>query len=77
MSRAPHGARGLKLSADHGIAHRESRAPHGARGLKPITAREAAEGMESRPARGAWIETLYHGNKICLVDVAPHTGRVD
>ena len=34
------------------------RAPHGARGLKPFGTRRIQEVQRSRPARGAWIETL-------------------
>ena len=34
------------------------RAPRGARGLKRHHQAQGPEAMESRPARGAWIETL-------------------
>ena len=32
---------------------------------------------ESRPARGAWIETLRHNKMQESKEVAPRTGRVD
>ena len=57
--RAPHGARGLKhppmLSGGVGRARR---APHGARGLKLLVHPQSAGHGLSRPARGAWIETM-------------------
>ena len=34
------------------------RAPHGARGLKRFSKRRGWREAKSRPARGAWIETL-------------------
>ena len=33
--------------------------------------------MESRPTRGAWIETMQYQSNAIHVNVAPHTGRVD
>ena len=55
--RAPHGARGLKYRIRRLRRWRWRRAPHGARGLK-LTKDQACKllGLESRPARGAWIE---------------------
>ena len=76
-----------------------SRAPHGARGLKLNAAGRLIGESESRPTRGAWIETFMiarqhkkrtrraphgaRGLKQCerggfiTAEVAPHTGRVD
>ena len=59
--RAPHGARGLKQLAKNTLDATQSRAPHGARGLKHYMPIVSREGRKSRPARGTWIETLYHG----------------
>ena len=53
------------------------RAPHGARGLKRIAVARIAVDGESRPARGAWIETLLYTAIHIYVEVAPRTGRVD
>ena len=57
-SRAPHGARGLKpqtADIDYGNL---CRAPHGARGLKLRESESDYSAYMSRPAWGAWIETL-------------------
>ncbi len=35
------------------------RAPRGARGLKPLGCWDRLQACRSRPARGAWIETMY------------------
>jgi len=53
------------------------RAPHGARGLKlhPTIHRVAV--LESRPSRGAWIETFMLNGEGGAEAVAPLTGRVD
>ena len=56
--RAPHGARGLKLRGDVRRLYGLRRAPHGARGLKLEENADDAGTVESRPTRGAWIETL-------------------
>ena len=57
FSRAPHGARGLKLLLSILIKKLLwSRAPHGARGLKWDDLAAAGRDRGSRPARGAWIE---------------------
>ena len=57
--RALHGARGLKPCTDDHARHvRDGRALHGARGLK-LHGLDAGFGHDgqSRPSRGAWIET--------------------
>ena len=75
--RAPHGARGLKPLLIHfGIEH-SSRAPHGARGLKLNPGHAPNGNPESRPARGAWIETHEKSSGLTARRVAPRTGRVD
>ena len=56
--RAPHGARGLKHANERGKIGEFRRAPHGARGLKRKIAAELGMSPTSRPARGAWIETV-------------------
>ena len=58
MSRAPHGARGLKWFFNSWyIPGTNGRAPHGARGLKYVEPpmRQGYD-FRSRPAWGAWIE---------------------
>ena len=52
-----------------------SRAPHGARGLKLPCRQKIKAQLASRPARGAWIETMY---PVPLRDTyrrAPHGAR--
>ncbi len=56
---------------------RKGRAPHGARGLKPCQCVPQALCAQSRPARGAWIETYVRKIPPKLLPVAPRTGRVD
>ena len=58
LSRAPQGARGLKLARLRGIRQPSAgRAPQGARGLKCLTHPAVSAGsISSRPARGAWVE---------------------
>ena len=34
-------------------------------------------GLESRPAWGAWIETIPSGTLLSTISVAPRVGRVD
>ena len=53
------------------------RAPHGARGLKRLYSNYVLHYTQSRPARGAWIETLKCMPSILYPKVAPRTGRVD
>ena len=59
MSRAPHGARGLK---SHNARRKPQqlwrRAPYGARGLKFTLIRLFSTLQMSRPVWGAWIEML-------------------
>ena len=55
--RAPHGARGLKLPQSVRRIFARCRAPHGARGLKLILFWGLFLPEQSRPARGAWVET--------------------
>ena len=56
--RAPHGARGLKHVGHHSEKGDRGRAPHGARGLKHGQYHGLLYRRRSRPARGAWIETV-------------------
>jgi len=56
---------------------KDGRAPRGARGLKRILLRRNALRLVSRPARGAWIETVFVGSHGVDVFVAPRAGRVD
>ena len=53
------------------------RAPHGARGLKLKGECGMYTVEESRPARGAWIETPCRADRRRVRSVAPRTGRVD
>ena len=53
------------------------RAPHGARGLKHECFGTCEVVAESRPAWGAWIETVMLPGICHAPEVAPHTGRVD
>ena len=53
------------------------RAPHGARGLKPEWEGRDERYAWSRPARGAWIETILGWRWHSYAHVAPRTGRVD
>ena len=55
-SRAPYGARGLKLIVGLGIAVAVGRAPYGARGLKFQHLVKVIVNNGSRPVWGAWIE---------------------
>ena len=57
-SRAPHGARGLKREGEWIWTDGRCRAPHGARGLKHALVAFVVTDYMSRPARGAWIETI-------------------
>ncbi len=61
----------------HDTQLRSSRAPHGARGLKLCIDSDTLYGYESRPARGAWIETPVARGVSPAGTVAPRTGRVD
>ena len=53
------------------------RAPHGARGLKFHLGRRPLAGIQSRPARGAWIEIRIRTTSRAYATVAPRMGRVD
>ena len=53
------------------------RAPHGARGLKLRSMANLRMHAWSRPARGAWIETMQRNCRLPHPYVAPRTGRVD
>jgi len=55
----------------------EGRAPRGARGLKHLVTGYGVGPTESRPARGAWIETQYMEYVTSPPVVAPRAGRVD
>ena len=45
--------------------------------MKHAAAGFAQIGVGSRPARGAWIETVHHLLMGWTLVVAPRTGRVD
>ena len=75
--RAPHGARGLKSSDAGAEIEVLGRAPHGARGLKWLQGRNRHLHLQSRPARGAWIEIDVENLIFTRIFVAPRTGRVD
>ena len=77
MRRAPHGARGLKRKVLVIAPLRVGRAPHGARGLKQLPAGTRIAQCLSRPAWGAWIETLRNVISRSHCVVAPRMGRVD
>ena len=53
------------------------RAPCGARGLKQDLDGFEDLKPESRPVRGAWIETRYQRPRPTVNLVAPRAGRVD
>ena len=57
-SRAPQGARGLKLFVNRKFYFLLSRAPQGARGLKYKIFMAPVTDGASRPARGAWVEII-------------------
>ena len=59
------------------ITSRAGRAPHGARGSKHRGALQGEVEVESRPARGARIETQSPGCPCPHCRVAPRTGRAD
>ena len=74
--RAPHGARGLKRLLYRELTRLAGRAPHGARGLKLHPRLKIAAIEESRPARGAWIETSQsQRSESPLHCRAPHGAR--
>ena len=75
--RAPHGARGLKLVPMADVERNHGRAPHRARGLKPPLSGSFAKSPQSRPAWGAWIETIEVLEEEAAASVAPRMGRVD
>jgi len=53
-----------------------SRAPHGARGLKPEPQASNIDWAESRPPRGAWIETVWTiSQRAISPSRAPHGAR--
>ena len=76
-SRAPRGARGLKLG--NGQIDHEGRGSRPARGAWIETCKTKKELSEytSRPARGAWIETMDYKWLEARRKVAPRAGRVD
>ena len=53
------------------------RAPRGARGLKHVNKTALFDDPESRPPRGAWIETSKQQSVTPWLRVAPPAGRVD
>ena len=50
------------------------RAPRGARGLKQKLEAAAVQAQASRPARGAWIETLRHAFATHALESRPARG---
>ena len=76
-SRAPYGARGLKLRSIPRFFPWRGRAPYGARGLKHLVFSPWLALGGSRPVRGAWIETSFRRIIDRRAEVAPRTGRVD
>ncbi len=75
FSRAPHGARGLKLLIGEVAAQQGRSRP--ARGAWIETRRELmvmSVALESRPARGAWIETIILRRSPKVFIVAPARG---
>ena len=74
LSRAPHGARGLKRGAPALPGVRSCRAPHGARGLKRHKRLRRPAEQRSRPTRGAWIETENHGGGWHMTESRPTRG---
>ena len=77
MRRAPRGARGLKPTLPSRQQGPSRRAPRGARGLKHAMDLPREGVKPSRPARGAWIETLEFAPLAAIELVAPRAGRVD
>ena len=75
--RAPYGARGLKPEPRARYCCFPSRrAPYGARGLKLKMNLIDAKRHESRPVRGAWIETIQHpGIQLSIGWRAPYGAR--
>src|SRR3989339_4825 len=77
-SRAPHGARGLKLSGGQWYDRQYRSRPARGAWIETVPLSGSIEtGWGSRPARGAWIETRNLLRSGRLLDVAPRTGRVD
>ena len=74
--RAPQGARGLKQHGSNLLCIVISRAPQGARGLKHRSTPKSFNRSQSRPARGAWVETNAFEHYITWGLVAPRKGRV-
>jgi len=75
--RAPRGARGLKPNRTRERDLVAGRAPRGARGLKLQVVVILDGQLQSRPARGAWIETFDPRITLEWDAVAPRAGRVD
>ncbi len=75
--RAPRGARGLKHEMLKKDGEGTRRAPRGARGLKRRNRGQVRPRPQSRPARGAWIETHHRSSISIPTAVAPRAGRVD
>jgi len=77
-SRAPRGARGLKLARGVDLfGELESRPARGARIETKGSTTSGSTGIESRPARGARIETLGRSSAELRAVVAPRAGRAD
>ena len=76
-SRSPHGERGLKsFFVDEVLPGDTCRSPHGERGLKSKAAAVYADGDESLPPRGAWIE-IFDGLREAYLEQSrsPHGER--
>ena len=67
----------MKQREEIPVAQTKRRAPHGARGLKRRHCLNLRKAIPSRPAWGAWIETLSLGAVTAAAGVAPRMGRVD
>jgi len=77
-SRAPYGARGLKLFVLLSPFPRPgSRAPYGARGLKLVTIDNTAVSAGRAPYGARGLKRLGHAGLAADQLVAPRTGRVD
>ena len=75
--RAPHGARGLKLSMEMTGNQLTGRAPHGARGLKYRPPGQGGHEQRRAPHGARGLKYADVRRRAVAVLVAPRTGRVD
>ena len=76
FSRSPHGERGLKLQAAHGVRVILGRSPHGERGLKSGRSGCRIVHTKSLSSWRAWIEILTCLNVVALSTCrSPHGER--